>query len=203
MKFRDRITELRRVRAGDLVPHPRNWRTHPESQRAALQGILAEVGYADALLARALPDGRLQLIDGHLRAEVTPEALVPVLVLDVNEQEAEKLLATLDPLAALAGSASDALAELLNDIQTENAALENVWKELLAEASETSDAAADKRTNSPDDNAAESPAQRALDTDLTLPALYQVIVECPDEPAQQQLFTRLRAEGYECKLCCL
>ena len=98
MQIRDRIKELRRVRASELVPNPRNWRTHPVPQRNAMRGILAEVGYADALLARELPDGRLEIIDGHLRAETTPDALVPVLVLDVNEAEASKILLTHDPL---------------------------------------------------------------------------------------------------------
>ena len=46
-----------RVRAGDLQPNPKNWREHPKAQREALQGLLAEIGYADALLARELPDG--------------------------------------------------------------------------------------------------------------------------------------------------
>src|SRR3972149_5815743 len=79
MQIRDRIKELRRVRASDLKPNPRNWRTHPSGQQDALRGVLAEVGYADALLARELADGTLMLIDGHLRAEPTPDAVVPVL----------------------------------------------------------------------------------------------------------------------------
>jgi hypothetical protein len=66
MKIRDRIWELRRVTAPDLVPHPGNWRVHGKTQAAALKGLLAEIGYADALLARELPDGKLLLIDGHL-----------------------------------------------------------------------------------------------------------------------------------------
>ena len=78
--IRDRIVELRRVAAHELVPNPKNWRRHPARQAAALRGVLEEVGYADALLARQLPDGRLMLIDGHLRAETTPDQLVPVLV---------------------------------------------------------------------------------------------------------------------------
>jgi ParB-like chromosome segregation protein Spo0J len=86
MHVRDRVKELRRVRAGDLVPNPRNWRTHPQAQQDALRGLLAEIGYADALLVRELPDGRLMIVDGHLRAETTPDELVPVLVLDVNEE---------------------------------------------------------------------------------------------------------------------
>ena len=35
---------------------------------------------------------RLMIIDGHLRAETTPDAMVPVLVLDVTEEEADKIL---------------------------------------------------------------------------------------------------------------
>ena len=64
--IRDRIRELRRVRARDLVPHPKNWRKHPRAQAAALHGLLTEIGYADALLVRELPDGALMIIDGHL-----------------------------------------------------------------------------------------------------------------------------------------
>jgi hypothetical protein len=30
--IRDRIIELRRVRAGDLLPNPKNWRRHPDVQ---------------------------------------------------------------------------------------------------------------------------------------------------------------------------
>ena len=85
--IRDRIKELRRVRASELLPHPQNWRTHPDNQRAALRGILVEIGYADALLVRETSDG-LQIIDGHLRAEITPDQKVPVLILDVTEEEA-------------------------------------------------------------------------------------------------------------------
>lgn len=114
-KVRDRIKELRRVRAKDLVRNPKNWRRHPRAQVEALQGLLAEVGYADALLARALPDGRLTLIDGHLRAETTPDAIVPVLVLDVTEQEADKLLLTLDPLAAMAESDAERIKDPSRD----------------------------------------------------------------------------------------
>ena len=134
MKIRDRIKELRRVRAGDLQPHPHNWRTHPESQRNALRGVLAEVGYADALLVRELPDGSLQLIDGHLRAETTPDMEVPVLVLDVDEREAAKLLALIDPLAGMAEADAGVLAELLATVDTENAAVQELLDRMLADA---------------------------------------------------------------------
>lgn len=45
MKIRDRIVELVRVPASELVPNPKNWRTHPTAQADALKGVLAEVGW--------------------------------------------------------------------------------------------------------------------------------------------------------------
>ncbi len=132
MQVRDRIKELRRVPAAQLRPNARNWRTHPENQRAALRGILAEVGYAGALLARELPDGSLELIDGHLRAETTPDALVPVLVLDVTEEESLKLLATFDPLSSLAETNRTALDEVLSHVETDSDALRQLLADLAA-----------------------------------------------------------------------
>ena len=122
-KIRDRVRELRRVKASELVPNPKNWRRHPKEQAAALKGLLAEVGYADALIVRELPDGRLMLIDGHLRAETTKNATVPVLVLDVTEAEADKLLLTLDPLAAMAQADQEQVMALLETVRTDSQAV--------------------------------------------------------------------------------
>ncbi len=116
--IRDRVVELRRVRARDLIPNPKKWRKHPEVQAGALRAMLYDIGYADALLARETPEG-LVLIDGHLRAETTPDEEVPVLVLvlDVDETEADKLLATLDPLAGMAVADGEALARLFEGVE--------------------------------------------------------------------------------------
>ena len=128
VKIQDRIRELRRVRARDLLPNPRNWRRHPKAQAEALRGLLAEIGYADALLARELPDGQLVLIDGHLRAETTPDAIVPVLILDVSDAEADKILMTLDPLAALAEPDTERIKALLQTVRTDSPAVEELLR---------------------------------------------------------------------------
>lgn len=116
MEIRDRIKELRRVPASALQPNPRNWRKHPAAQNAALLGILEDVGYAGAVLARESADGSLVLIDGHARAGLTPEALVPTLILDVTEAEADRLLASFDPIGAMAEMDRVALGDLLTEI---------------------------------------------------------------------------------------
>jgi hypothetical protein len=99
----------------------------------ALRALLTEVGYADALIARELPGGRLQLIDGHLRAETTPDELVPVLVLDVTEEEADKLLATLDPLAAMAESDAERLGALLETVRSDDEAVRELLRRTAGE----------------------------------------------------------------------
>ena len=133
MKIRDRIKELRRVKASELHPNPKNWRTHPKKQLDALRGILAEVGFAGAELARELPDGSLQLIDGHARAEIAGDAEIPVLILDVTESEADKILATFDPLGAMAEADAGKLEELLREVQTGSEALAEMLAELAEE----------------------------------------------------------------------
>ena len=183
MKIRDRIKELRRVRAAELRPHPQNWRLHPAAQQDALRGVLAEIGYADALLARQLPDGSLELIDGHLRAETTPDVEVPVLILDLDAEEAAKLLALHDPLAAMAETNEGLLAELLQHVETDNHAVRAVLDRLLV--------------------APESPVETTSDAarpDLTIPEAFQVVIECRDEAEQRSVFERLTAEGLKCRV---
>ena len=124
MQIRDRIKTFRRVPASQLSPCPWNWRTHPQAQQDALRAVLAEVGIADAVLARELPDGRLELVDGHLRTETLAGAeAVPVLVLDVDEAEAKKIILSLDPLAAMAKADTERLEALRAEVETDNNAL--------------------------------------------------------------------------------
>jgi DNA modification methylase len=133
MKIRDRIRELRRVSASELRPNPKNWRTHPQAQADALKGVLAEIGIADAVLARELDDGSLMLLDGHLRVETMGDQILPVLVLDVNEAEGDKVLATLDPLAAMAESDAAKLDAILREVDTGSPELQQMLSDLAEE----------------------------------------------------------------------
>ena len=112
---RDRVKELRWVKASELIPNPRNWREHPKAQQDALRGVLDEVGIADAVIARETAAG-LELIDGHLRQDILGDAPVPVLVVDVTDEEADKLLVTLDPLVLMANANQDNLLALLESV---------------------------------------------------------------------------------------
>jgi len=154
MLIKDRIKELRRVPANTLKPNPNNWRTHPKKQLDAIRGVLAEVGFAGAELARELDDGTLELIDGHARAEVAGTAEVPVLVLDVDEAEAKKILATFDPIGAMAESDAAKLDAVLRDVDTGSEALQ----EMLADLAEDADLYLNDDTKVVEDEVPEPPA---------------------------------------------
>ena len=114
--MRNRVKELRYVSASDLKEDKRNWRVHSQTQRRALETMLGRVGIADAVIARETADG-LVLVDGHLRKDVLEgNSSVPVLIVDLSEEEAGEVLATLDPLAGMAGIDHDALQALLDDM---------------------------------------------------------------------------------------
>lgn len=178
MKIRDRIVELRRVAAKDIRPNPKNWRTHPKEQRDALRGVLAEVGIAGAVIAYEPADGKgLMLIDGHLRTEeLGGDREIPVLVLDVSDAEASKLLATIDPLSSLAGQDDEKLIELLHEVDSDSAAVQKMLADLVGDL-------------------ADEPPEEVPSWEES----FQVLVECESESQQRQLLERFQAEGLRCK----
>lgn len=135
MNWRDRVVEMRRVPASELNANPKNWREHPPEQQRAMQGVLEEVGIAGALLARETPAG-LELIDGHLRTELDDGTEWPVLVLDVDENEADVLLASVDPIGALAKRNDDLLRDLIEGLHVENDSLSELLDLMESEVAE-------------------------------------------------------------------
>lgn len=114
--FRNRVKELRMVPANQLHPNPKNWRQHGDVQRSGLDAVLAEIGFAGAVLVREDEEGELHLTDGHLRTEQAGDQEIPVLVTDLTEEEAEQLLAVYDPIAGMAETDSAALTGLLEGV---------------------------------------------------------------------------------------
>ena len=136
-RFVDRVVELRRVPADTIRPNPWNWRLHPQNQSDALVEMLGEIGFAGALIARETPEG-LELIDGHLRQEVAGSEVVPVLVVDMNDEEVRRLLATLDPIGAMAQTDVIALTALLDTLEVDGEST-RAMLDMLTEAEEAED----------------------------------------------------------------
>jgi hypothetical protein len=160
------------------VPQELNFRLHPAEQRDALQALYAEVGFARSLLAYELPNGRLKLIDGHLRRDLDPDMQVDVEVLDVNEDEARALLLSIDPLAALAQTREQIHQRLLEITPTDFQELKAAWRVTAESRLEALSA---------------TPAATAC------PAQFLILVTCRDERHQVELLNRLGGEGLECR----
>jgi hypothetical protein len=182
---RNRIVGHVTVPARELVPHPLNFRRHPKAQRAALAASYAEVGFARSLLGYRREDGRIQLIDGHLRAEFDPDREVTVELLDVNEDEARKLLLTIDPLAALAETDAEIASQLAAATRAESEVLEALWQS-LSEASQT--------CTEPWETEEKGRRPPGKDTEQ-----YLVLVDCANEREQVALLRRFQSEGLKCK----
>jgi hypothetical protein len=148
-EFRNRIVELRKVRASELRRNPRNWRQHPDGQRSALTELLGTVGFVGAGIGRDTPEG-VELIDGHLRADLADDSEMPVLIVDLNDDEAKKVLATYDPLSALAIPDVDAFKLLLTGVELdEHAELRKMVTDLTRKYSEREGTKDDDRLEVP------------------------------------------------------
>jgi hypothetical protein len=79
---------------------------------------------------RETDSGQLVIVDGHLRKELTGGEQVPVLVLDISEEEADLMLATLDPLSRMADTDADNLRQLIEDLSY---SVDNDVREVLSQ----------------------------------------------------------------------
>jgi len=134
--IRDRIVEFKRISAADLQDNAGNWRTHPQAQRDAFKAVVEKVGVAGALLAyhSKRAGGALVVIDGHMRKGEYPDLEWPVLITDLDDAEADLLLQTYDPLAAMAEANAAKLRELSARTQSDDPALEALRMQQQAEA---------------------------------------------------------------------
>ncbi len=183
MTLRHRIKRHARIRAGDLIPHELNPRLHPEAQRAALSALYDEIGFARSLLAFELPDGKLKLIDGHLRAEMHPDEELEVEILDVSEEEARILLLAIDPLAELANYQAASLSQLRALVEETSPAVQQLWANHETAAEQTTQSLNEARA----------------DANQSLSESYLVLIECEDEAEQTALLERFQHEGLNCK----
>jgi DNA modification methylase len=113
----DKRIKLEWLNPETLKPNPMNWRTHPERQKKVLDAVLSEVGWAGVALFNKRTG---HLIDGHARREwaIENKTEMPVLVGEWDEKDEKKILATLDPIAAMAEQTNETLLELLDGLES-------------------------------------------------------------------------------------
>lgn len=117
-----------------ILFNPRNWRIHPLNQQNALKGVLDEVGWVQQVIVNKRTGN---LIDGHLRCQLAAREgaqTIPVVYVDVSEDEEALVLATLDPIAAMAGTDKDKLDELLAGVRSDDERVQAMLDEIRRES---------------------------------------------------------------------
>ncbi len=141
--WRNRIVRMGSIRAGDALANEQNWRVHPQAQQQALAGALNEVGWVTGVivnLRNAEEWGRDQnvetIVDGHARIgealRVSEDTEIPVIYVDLSPSEERLVLATFDPLSAMAIPDRAQLESLLQEVGTGEAAVQAMLDQLAA-----------------------------------------------------------------------
>jgi len=121
--WRNRITGAGDEAPDQLLANPANWRIHPKAQQDALAGALDQVGWVQQVLVNRRSGF---VVDGHARVALAlsrGEATVPVLYVDLEPEEEALVLATLDPISAMAGRDDEKLRALIAEITVDDAGL--------------------------------------------------------------------------------
>ena len=164
-----------------LLANPRNARRHPGVQRDALRESLNKVGWIAPVIVNRSTGF---VVDGHARVEEAlsrGEPAVPVSYVELSPEEEAWVLATFDPIGAMADTDADALAGLLEEVQIDSQGLESMLSELAGQVEPP------------------LPEPGDADVDDDLPQLFGVVIECGSEAEQVELLERFTAEGLKCR----
>lgn len=140
--FANRIVGYRpSVDPRELQPNPDNPRVHPQQQRDAIRGVLSEIGWVGTAIYN-VRTGRL--VDGHERQQeaIVTGTTMPVLDVDLSPDEERLVMATFDPLAALASYDEQTLGTLLEDVSTSSEAVATLLADMQQQIDVLADAAA-------------------------------------------------------------
>lgn len=128
--WKNRIVGHAEVSPTDLVENPRNWRAHPKHQQDALAGVLREVGLVQSVI---ISKNSGFILDGHLRVALAvreKQETLPVVYVDLTEAEETLVLATIDPISAMADTDNAKLDALLREVSTSEEAVQTMLGEL-------------------------------------------------------------------------
>lgn len=189
--FGNRVVGHGTAPAGSFLANEENWRIHPAPQQSALDSVLNAVGFVQTVIvnrrtSKAWGDRRgvETMVDGHLRVQLAlsrgEDTEVPYVAVDLEPEEERLVLATLDPLAALAASDDKKLSALVDGIRAD-------WPDAGVDLD-----AILKRDRRSLRELVSFEAKRGENQ-------FVVIVECRDERHQTELLERLLSEGLTCR----
>jgi hypothetical protein len=175
-KFRNRIKGYATKAAGEFNFNPLNYRRHGDAQRSALRTMLGDVGWVQGVIENKRTGN---LIDGHARIEEAlrddPKQKVPYLVVDLSPAEERAVLATLDPIGAMAETDPAVVAQLFQETIAEMPGLEELLTALHGEEDD------------------EKPKSKTVEFKPS----FKIVIECTSQRHQKKVSRLLEAQGIE------
>lgn len=138
-RWRSRIVGHGDESPDQLLANPLNFRIHPKPQQEALAGVLDQVGWVQDVIVNRTTG---HVVDGHLRVSLAlgrGESSVPVVYVELDDHEEKLILATIDPIAAMAATDAEKLDELLRDVAADSTAVQAMLSDLAESAGILSD----------------------------------------------------------------
>jgi hypothetical protein len=181
-KFKIRITGFETKPASAFKFNPANWRRHGDAQRDALRTMLGDVGWVQGVIENKRTGN---LIDGHARVEEAlrddPNQVVPYLVVDLSPAEEKAVLATLDPIGAMAESDPEAVDQLYQETIKAMPALEELLTSLHYDVDGAGNGASEETKT------------------VEFRRSFKIVIECASARQQKKIMRTLEAQGIEYK----
>ena len=133
-QWHNRISGYGEESPDTLLANPRNFRRHPKHQQDALAGVLRDVGVVQNVIVNRTTG---LVVDGHARIALAirdGQTTIPITYVELSEAEESLVLATLDPIAALATIDAEILENLLREVTTGDAAVQAMLDALAVDA---------------------------------------------------------------------
>ena len=180
----NRIIGTASVPASQLLANEKNFRIHPQPQQDVLAAVLNEIGFVQSVIVNKRTSkawgrdrGVETVLDGHLRISLaisrSDDFEVPVSYVDLLPEEEAAIMASFDPIGAMATTDREKLDALVAELPDE---LRELTAILRAD-------------------------QKAIKKLVAFSAEdhHRVIVECGSIAQQTALIERLQAEGLNCR----
>jgi len=135
-QWRNRITERRQMKIGELDKNKFNPKTHPDNQKRRLDAILNKFGQVGEIYAwhSERNNGNLTIFDGNGRHSLDPDQTWDIAITDLTDAEVDELVLMYDPVAQLAQIDIPQAMSLMTDIHEPDPVLDGFLSDIAAEA---------------------------------------------------------------------
>jgi ParB-like chromosome segregation protein Spo0J len=164
-----------------LLANPGNWRIHPKHQQDSFLGVVHDVGMVQNIMVNRVTG---HVVDGHMRVLLAikeGQRSIPITYVELSEEEEAEILATYDPIGAMAVADRDLFESLLKQFNTDSTDLQQMVSNL---------AAGNPLVNG-STNTDASPVE--------IPQQYMILIECSSEREQANLLERFMKDGLKCR----